>query len=154
MKRSLIQLVGLLIVLFGKMGVAHPAPGNHPPGEWLKDTNTLAAMLKNLCLPERDYSDMREIGFFPCREDDPDRPIKCAVSMTEDDEGGGRYLINPKPMQGLNGVLFQGICSGGDHCPKPMPFGTIFLYADSMSGVFYIDGSMSPQKLTACQEVK
>lgn len=154
MKRFVIRLVGLFIILFAKLSLAHPAPGNHPPGEWLKDTNTLTTMLKNLCLPERDYSDMREIGFFPCGEDDPDRPIKCAVSMTGDDEGGGRYLINPKPMQGLNGVMFQVICSGGDHCPKPISFGTIFLYADSMSEVFFINGGRSPQRLTACQEAQ
>ena len=152
MKRFSFGFLGLLFLFFSKLSLAHPAPGNHPPGEWLKDLSALVAMLENLCLPQRDYSDMREIDFFPCDGDDPDLPIECAVSMTGDDEGGGRYLTNPIPIKGINGITFQGVCSGGDHCIKPVAWGTVLLYASSFSDVFYMDGNSIPQRLVACEQ--
>jgi len=152
--RFSINFLGLLVLLFSKLGLAHPAPGNHPPGDWLKDLNSLVAMLENLCLPERDYSDMREIGFFPCEEDDLDLPIECAISMTGDDEGGGRYLTEPQSILGLNGVILQGVCFGGDHCRQPVVWGTVILYASSVSDVFYMEGSRDPQRLIQCSENK
>ena len=152
MKRFSFGFFGLLFLLFSKLSLAHPAPGNHPSGEWLKDLSALVAMLENLCLPQRDYSDMREIGFFPCEGDDPDLPIECAVSMTGDDEGGGRYLTDLKPIKGINGITLQGVCSGGDHCIKPVTWGTVLLYANSFSNVFYMDGNSIPQRLVACEQ--
>ena len=49
--KSLIVPFFWCALLLAKVAGAHPAPGQHPDGEWLKDPQLATAMLHGLCMP-------------------------------------------------------------------------------------------------------
>lgn len=141
-------------LLLAKVAGAHPAPGQHPDGEWLKDPQLATAMLHGLCMPGFIGGSGELSGFEPCSSQQITEIENCAWFNGTDDEGGNRFLTNPVEVTGLNAVLYDEVCVGGDHCSPAWNVGRAMLFAsDDTADIFLWDG-WEPVKLIGCEDVQ
>ena len=90
-------------------------------------------------------------GFKPCSSQQTTDIENCAWFNGTDDEGGDRFLTNPVEVTGLNAVLYDEVCVGGDHCSPAWNVGRAMLFAsDDTADIFLWDG-WEPVKLIRCE---
>ena len=140
--------------LLANVAGAHPAPSQHPDGEWLKDPKLATAMLHGFCMPGFIGGSGEVYGFEPCSSQETTDIENCAWFNATDDEGGDRFLTNPVEVTGLNAVLYDEVCVGGDHCRPAWTVGRAMLFASDDTADIFLWVGREPIKLIRCEDVK
>jgi len=152
--KNLVISLAIWVVAAANFAVGHPAPSAHPDGEWLKDSALSIPMLNGLCLPGFMGGTGELIGFEPCSSQHDSKLDNCAWFNGWDDEGGEHFLTNPVEVIGLNAVLYDDVCTGGDHCQPAVTNGRSMLFSPKYtSDIFLWKGRSEPRKLIRCEDV-
>ena len=132
------------------LGLLSASASAQDPAHWLKDPSEAATRLIGLCTPGVIGGTGERQGFGAC--DDGGAELGgCAWSFGTDDEGGDRYLVNPVGINGMNAVLYDKVCIGGDHCGAGVNFGRVMLLSGRWADEVLIwEGYNQPETLVPC----